>query len=59
MKVTQLAELCDLASVCKLSMKPRRMKVGDTAELSLQKHEHVVCKFLECMKIDLVFHTEN
>lgn len=55
-KVTQLAELCDLAQISKVSMKPRRMKVaGDTTDLSLQKHEHVICKFLECMKIDLVF----
>lgn len=34
------------------------MKVGDSQDLLLQKHEHVVCKFLECVKVDMEF-SEN
>lgn len=58
-RVTQLLELCDMATTCKFSCKPRRMKIGENQDLSLQKHEHVVCKFLECVKIDMEFQTSE
>jgi len=31
------------------------MKVNAEQELTLQKNEQIVCKFLECLKIDLTF----
>ena len=49
-KVVQMLVLCEVAVVAKTRTKSRRMNVCDT---ELSKHEHVVCKFLECLQVDL------
>lgn len=57
-KVCKLVELCEMARIRKISVKPRRMKIGcqsNDLSISMQRKEHVVCKFIECMKIDLEY----
>lgn len=46
--------LCEVAQIAKVRTKNRRMNVNE-----LSNHEHVVCKFLECLSVDLVLQTKT
>ena len=58
-KFCELAQICDLATITKVQTKPRRMKVGQDSDLTLQRQDTVVCKFMECLKIDLQFNSQS
>lgn len=58
-KFCELAQICDLATITKVQTKPRRMKVGQDSDLTLQRQDKVVCKFMECLKVDLQFNLQT
>jgi hypothetical protein len=46
--------LCEVAQIAKVRTKNRRMNVNE-----LNNHEPVVCKFLECLQVDLDLQTKT
>ena len=54
-RISQLVEICGIAQITHMSMKPRRMKTGNEGSLGLVGHDVVQCKFLECVKMDLTY----
>ena len=50
-RVSQMLELCGLASFSKVSVKPRSLK----EDFTMRGSEKVLCKFLQCMKVDMQF----
>lgn len=54
-KVCEMLEICDVARKTKVKSTTRRMMEGHSGTALGRRHDQVACKFIECLKIDMIF----